>query len=746
MMLISEQDRHYIENKYHFADREFDAFKRWNYHGEEFDPSTGLDDDAMREMLAAKAAELAGQPHPVIKAELFALVLDNTRIEVNEHDAFVGIWSWNRPLRRFTADPWQEEILPCFPEERKRLKESSEAGGSFGWLDFDHTVPDWDSLMELGFPGILARARACYSALAERGALTEKKEAFFRGLETEYLAVLRLLDRFARYARTKGSPRAEKIASCMQRLHDGAPQCMYDAMQLIYLYFMISESIDNYQVRSLGYGLDGTLYPFYEKDRREGVPEEELRSLMAHFLLQWSSIGNYWGQPFYLGGTNMDGSTKVNSLSRMILDVYDTLNIYNPKIQIKIGKSTPKDFVLQALEMIRGGNSSIVFCSEDHITKALMTGGATYEEALDSVISGCYEYKVKRKGIGMSCQYPNPVKPVSLVFDNGFDRVTGRQFGLKTGDVTGFGSFGEFYEAYRKQLVYMLEEDWRALDRIATKINDVNPSLLFSATIPECVETMTDALDCGIENLSGFTFGGVGTAADALMAVYELVYEKKETTLAELKKALEANWEGYEGLRAKALKCRHKYGNGDVMADSYAREILRLVREEVLGGKVNSHGGRLQLEAHSARAFIINGEKTAATPDGRKAGEEISKNASPTPGADRSGITALIESAVALSPDLCNNGFCLDAMLHPSAVAGEEGLEAFYGVLMSYMRRGGASIHFNIFNTETLRDAQRHPEKYKNLQVRVCGWNVLWNNLPKSEQDAYILRAENAAG
>lgn len=745
MCLITKEDRYYIENKYHFADQPFDAFKRMAYHGIEYDPSTGLDDNDMQKMLAEKAASLEGQPHSVIKAELFALVLDNTRIEVSEHDDFVGIWSWNRPLSSFTVKRWHEEILPVFPEETRRLHESSEAGGSFGWLDFDHTVPDWDSLMELGFPGILERARKNRDILAKKGRLTEKKEALFCGIETEYLAVLRLLKRFAAYASTKRFPRAEKIAACMRRLHDGAPQCMYDAMQMIYLYFMISESIENYQVRSLGYGLDGTLKRFYEQDLRKGVAEKELQSLMATFLLQWSSIGNYWGQPFYLGGTNLDGTTKVNALSRMILDVYDKLGIYNPKIQIKIGKTTPKDFIFKALEMIRGGNSSIVFCNEDHITKALMSGGATYEEALDSVISGCYEYKVKCQGIDMTVQYPNPVKPISLVFDNGFDRITGRQYGLKTGDVTEFKCFKEFYNAYRIQLVDMLNRDIQALDRIATKINDVNPSLLFSATIPACVETMTDALDGGIENLTEIVFGGVGTAADSLMAVYELVFEKKETTLTELKRALEANWEGYETLRIKALRCRHKYGNGDVMTDYYANEILRIVREEVLSGKTNSHGGRMQLEAHSARAFIINGEKTAATPDGRRAGEEISKNASPTPGADRNGITALIESATALNTDLCNTGFCLDAMMHPSAVSGEEGIMAMYGVLMSYIDRGGGSIHFNVFNAETLKDAQKHPEKYRNLQVRVCGWNVLWNNLPKSEQDAYILRAESVA-
>ena len=144
-------------------------------------------------------------------------------------------------------------------------------------------------------------------------------------------------------------------------------------------------------------------------------------------------------------------------------------------------------------------------------------------------------------------------------------------------------------------------------------------------------------------------------------------------------------------------------------------------------------------------SFIVHGEKTAATPDGRKRGEEMSKNASPHPGMDRNGITALIHSATTIDTALANVGFCLDVMLHPTAVQGDNGVEILYQVMRTYMDKGGQSIHFNIFNADTLRDAQAHPERYENLQVRVCGWNVLWNNMSKTEQDAYILRAENIA-
>lgn len=464
--------------------------------------------------------------------------------------------------------------------------------------------------------------------------------------------------------------------------------------------------------------------------------------MVGYFLMQWAAIGNYWGQPLYLGGMNPDGTTKVNELSCLILDVYDKLGLYNPKIQIKVNKTTPRDFVCKALEMIRHGVTSIVFCNDDVITKCLMTRGATYEEAVDSVINGCYEYKVKAKGIGISVIYINALKPVSLVLDNGFDMVTGKQIGLKTGEIETLTSFEKFYHAYLEQLGFMINSYFGAMNRMETKVNDVNPSLLFSGTLRECTEKLTDALDCGIENTTDYLLSGLGTAVDALMAVYELVYEKKIVTLSVLNAALHNDWKGYEKLRMQALNASHKYGNNDPMADNYAAAVTRFV-SDLAAGRRNSHGGRFLFEMHSARAFVIHGEKTIATPDGRRAGDETSKNASPSPGADRKGITALINSVTQIDTVLCNNGFCLDAMMHPSAVQGEDGLEALYAVLNTYMNKGGASIHFNIFNPELLKDAQKNPEKYKNLQVRVCGWNILWNDMDKKEQDAYILRAEN---
>lgn len=736
-------DRSVIENKYHKTDEAYDAFRRMEYHGYDYDKTTGLDDDGIYEGLAKLSAQLEGQPRPIHKAKLFEYVLDNTRIDINEHDYFIGMYIWNRPLRFHITDRWKEEVLSSFPEG-EACSELAAAGAIHGWLDFDHTVPDWESLSELGFCGILERARECYNKLCSDGKITEKQEAFFKAVEIEYTAIIRFIDRLYQYSLTKNFEKAPAISQCLAHLRDGAPQDTYEMLQLIYIYFMLSESVDHYQVRSLGYGLDGSLYPFYLKDIESGrYTKDQIAEFIGYFIMQWAAIDNYWGQPMYLGGMNVDGTTKVNELSRLILDVYDKLGVYNPKIQIKVNGSTPKDFILQALEMIRHGVSSIVFVNDDMITKCLMaSGNVTYEQAVDSVISGCYEYKVKCLGIGISCIHFNMLKPVSLVLDNGFDTVSGKQISIKTGDLSEIKTFEDFYKAYLKHFYYVADKYLNAMALYESKVQNINPAIMFSATLPNCMETMTDAMDGGTENVSGVLMCSMATAVDALMAVHDLVFDKKLVTLEELKEAMDNNWAGYEKLRLKALNLKHKYGNGDPMADSYAAALTR-VCHDFLQNRKNGHGDAYSIEMHSARAFLIHGDKTKATPDGRMMGDEISKNASPTPGADRNGITALIKSAVNVRPELCTAGFCLDAMLHPSAVQGKDGIDAFYAVLDSYIKQGGASIHFNVFSPELLIDAQNNPEKYKNLQVRVCGWNVLWNNMAKKEQDAYILRAQN---
>ena len=735
------QDRAYLENKYHRTDEPFDPYRRMEYHGYEYDPATGFSDEEMAAGLRAMEPELETMSHPIAKATAVAYVLDHTRIDVNAQDYFVGIYAWNRAIKDVTVLKWRSEVMQrvgAAPE----IKILKDANAADMWPDFDHVVPDWDSLLRLGFPGLLERVRK-YRKMHEASApLTQKESGFFASMEIELEAVLRLLDRLCRYAESQTHEKAPVIAKCLARLRDGAPQTFYEALQEMYLYFILCECVDYYQTRSLGNGLDRTLLPFWEKDLASGADREELGEYLAYFFMQFSAIGNYWGHPFYLAGTGENGESLVNDLTYEILRIYDELDIYNPKIQLKINENTPEKFLRTTLRMIRAGHSSMVYCCEPGYVRAIMRYGASFEQARDFDIRGCYETGVRCAEVSTGAIYLNTTKAVMLALNGGRDEKTGAQLGPITEPES--ATFAEFYAAFLTQWRSLIERTIRITDSYEGYLDEINPSVLYSATMERSLRLGIDAYCRGALFESSCVLNcGFASAVNSMQAVRELVYERKETTLPELRKALSEDWNGYELLRAKALRCR-KYGCGENTVDILARGMSDYFTS-LVNNRPNARGGVYKAECHTAMHFVRFGRKLGATPDGRKAGDELSKNASPVMGTDKNGPSALIASACSLTPSSYPEAFCLDLMLHPSAVSGEDGLDALEGLVRVYMARGGMAIQFNILRPDVLRDAQAHPEKYRNLQVRVCGWNVRWNDLSRAEQEAYIRRAEAVA-
>ena len=740
-----ENDRKTIENKYHIKGEKFNPYTRMAYHGYEYDKTTGKDDGEITDGLKKLYDSIKDLPHPQAKAYAVKYVLENTRIDINEHDWFVGFYSVNRLAGRITSDRWYNEIFACvIPEIDALMKDMNNSGAVSIWPDFDHVVPDWDSVLLLGFPGLMKRALFYRSRHEANGTLTESAKAFFDGIVTEYQAIIDVIDRLYRYSLTKKHAKAEKISQCLKNIRDGAPNNFYEALQVIYIYFMISECFDGFQVRSLGNGLDNTLYSFYQNDLKSGTyTREEIKELLKYFLIQWSAIGNYWGQPLYLGGTNKDQSSKYNELSYDILDVYDEIGIYNPKIQLKVNSNTPDRLLDKVYGMIRRGHNSLVLCCEPGMMRAVMSCGATYDEALNMDIRGCYETGVRAAEVSTTTGYINAVKAVLYVFSNGYDKNLGRTFGLKTGELCELKTFGDFYNAVIRQWENLIEITIGAASQYEKYLSYINPSNMYSATIESSLEKGADAYQCGVKfNNSAILNCGFASLVDSVMAVKEFVYDKKSVTLKEFGKALENNWQGFQSLHTQVIKSKHKYGCNDPETDVYTQAMSAYFTAKV-SNRPNARGGTFKASMHSAMQFIWQGEKTGATPDGRFGTQELSKNASPSVGMDKNGITALINSALKTRPYTYQESHCLDVMLHPSAVNSDEGTDIMKSLLFTYMQNGGQSIQFNIFDRDMLIDAQKNPEKYQNLQVRVCGWNVLWNNLSTAEQNAYIERSKN---
>ncbi|MFA7160088.1 MAG: pyruvate formate lyase family protein, partial [Kiritimatiellia bacterium] len=319
------QDREYLWNK---------------FRQPVFDTATGLDNAGVMAKIREMQEELDRHPRPVGKAMAFKFVADNIRIDVNPHDWFVGFACWNRherPLAELVAR-WNNEVDVKYLKHFRLLQDGNASGITNTWKDFDHSVPDWDAMFSLGFPGLRERARKFRAMHAKKGTLTEDAHNYFKGIDITCGAMIDMLERFRSYAleHADGNARVLKIAECLDHLARGRPGNIYEALQFIYLYFMFSEHIDMMQVRSLG-NLDRMLYPYYVEDVRKGTfTDAQIREIFDYFLMQYASINNYWGHPFYIGGTNADGSSEVNYFSRLIVEEFDKLSIVTPKIQVKV--------------------------------------------------------------------------------------------------------------------------------------------------------------------------------------------------------------------------------------------------------------------------------------------------------------------------------------------------------------------------------------------------------------------------
>lgn len=737
MEYIRQADYDYIINKYHDTAKPFDSLKRFVRRDELFSPETGLDPEVILAGITENDDRICKLPTPIRKAKALRYVLENTRVSCDSRDVFPAINMVDRPLRKTLIDKWRKEtFLENVPEVEARRRQLERDGIVTIWPDYDHSVPVWERLFALGLSGILQESERIRKSRPRNA----EQEAFFEGIKLTYEAVLMFLSRLEKLA--KSTPGAQKMAHALQNLQHEPPKTFYEGLLLSYLYFMIEEHVSYLQVRSLS-GFDRLYLDLYRGDLARGVSETELRTDLAYFMLQFVAIGNYWNQPLFLGGENADGSTVINELSYLVLDVYDKMGIYCPKIQIKLSDSTPRDFVCKALDMIRRGHNSIVFVSDNTIRRALMRAGATAEQARTCDVKGCYEYSIVG-AFGCGMNYLNLLKPLEYALHEGRDGVTGVFSGMQSPPLAAYTTFDDLLQEYKRQLLRLIDLTVETVNGFEGYLAHINPQSMLSATIPSCLEQGKDVMAGGATgNGSTLQSGFLADAADSLMMIRKYVYERQELTLAELVAMLDADFAENERWAIKLSHDREKYGNNKERPDALAKDILDFIVSNTVGRpNAKERGGKWNCGFHVARQSYDQGKKTAASANGRRLGEELSKNISASMGQTREGATAAILSATKIDAAAFTCDAALDLGLLPSAVKGDDGLAAMYGLLMTFMHRGGHALQINVFNADTLRDAQAHPDKYQDLQIRVCGWNVLWNNINKAEQDGFIRQAE----
>ena len=702
-----------------------------SYDPEVFEAAEGLPPAELRHKIRDLYTEneRQGVPFAVTRARMVECFLQNVRIAVSDFDPFASV------VERQTLSPSPVNEIIVIQNERKKASAQAAFGDPASGmeavvrglyrsrLDLSHTSPDWDNLLNLGIPGLLARAEKLCA---------EKPSAFAESVRIVYTAFRGFLLRFADLASRRG---LGDLAEMLTFLADHAPETLKQALELGLLYREIQE-IEGEWVRSMGI-FDRMYRRFYESDLASGrltgeSAEELLTEYFSRFLVQ--SRGKDNGTPFCFGGLlPSEDPEKAKDgccgLTRLAWKVFRDLGRIDPKFSLRVNSKTPEDVLTFAAECIREGKSSMVFACEETARKMFLRHGKEPRDLANFLPVGCYEPAIM--GRELSCTMTILFNFAGLFAELFLDPA----FEPKT--------FDEVMQRYLERMDARLAESMEKANLLEKDWNRVSPAPFLSGTMDECMARGLDVSQYGTKYVtSGVMCAGIGTAADSLAAIRALVFEEKRISFAGLGRILASNWEGQEPLRLLAAKRAPKWGNGNDSADSPAKIIAERAGDRIMHTP-NAKGGFYQMGLWSIDWSYTFGRETGATPDGRHAGDPVSRNVLSTSGCDAEGIAGLLDSASALDHTLFADGSVLDVMLSPRSVTGEAGINLIVRLIRTFFERGGLFIQFNVLSPAVLRAAQKDPEQYRNLQIRLCGWNVRFIDLPPHIQETFITEAES---
>jgi len=677
------------------------------YSEPHFDSESGLSKEMLREKLSGYAAANRDLPHILLKANLFKLIVENGRLDVDPDDPFADHLDGRDLLLPYQQIWARENPIPDIAANQR----DRDSGLGEAKLDLSHTSPDWSSILELGVTGLRDRALAAGDS------------DFYRAVAIVYDSFRNFILRLADQARKAGN---DIVTDNLEFLADKAPETLYQALQLSYLYNQLQE-MEGELVRSQGI-FDQLFWPFYQHDNKQGIAtDRQVKDLLHFFYLKCLAQNISYGKNLNFGSSDEKERDLSNHFTLLALQAWREVRTCNPKICLRINPHTPASIKKLAVSCVLEGLTGIVFSNDQVARKMLSEGGKPPEDIRDYLLIGCYEPSIMGREMccSMACTF-NFAKVVELVF---------AQARLPE-------SYAEFEKSYLDLLEKSLKRLMAAAREFEKTWKTVNPSPLLSGSMRCCLVSGRDVSDGGTQyNNSGIMCAGLPDAADSLDAVREMVFNRQIVTLEELKQHLQNDWQDAPLLQAKILNTLPKWGNNNPELDSIAKRISAFTAN-LINHSANTRGGHFQTGIWSIYFNVNFGAKTGALPNGRHKGKRLAQNLSSSIGMDRNGVTSLINSSARLNHAQFLDGSILDIMLHPSAVAGDRGRGVIPELIRTYFEQGGLAIQFNIFNAESLKQAQQEPEKFTNLQVRVCGWNIRFIDLDRDSQDAFIAQAE----
>lgn len=548
-----------------------------------------------------------------------------------------------------------------------------------------------------------------------------------------------------------------KIAEVCSWVPARAPRNFHEALQYYWFCHLgVITELNGWDSFNPGH-LDQHLLPFYQKGLEDGSLTPEIaRELLECFFIKFNNhpappkvgvtaeeSGTYTDfANINIGGLLRDGSDGSNEISHMLLDIIDEMHLLQPSSNIQLSKKTPDALLKHALRVIRKGYGFPSIFNADVVIQEQLRQGKTIEDARAGGCSGCVETGAFGKEAYILTGYFNLPKILEITLHSGFDPRTGKQIGLNTGDPSSFKSFDELFNAYRRQLAHFLNIKLKGNQIIERLYATEMPAPFLSVLIDDCIKKGMDYNAGGARyNNNYIQMVGLGSITDSLSAIKDVVFDNKKFTIGELIEILDRNFENAEDVRQWLLNKTHKYGNDDDYADSIMRMVFNACFEE-LDGKPNTKGGFYRVEMLPTTCHIYFGKVTGALPDGRKATMPLSEGISPVQGADRNGPTAVIKSAAKLD-HVKTGGALLNMKFSPELLSTEEGIDKLAKLVRTYFRMDGHHVQFNVVTAETLRKAQKNPEQYRDLIVRVAGYSDYFCDLSTDLQDEIISRTEH---
>ncbi len=718
---------------------------RHEFEEAEFDPASGLSPEALKERIARWMEANEDLPVPLLFSGARRILIENCRIAVNPLTPFAGKichgvhyqpdHAGSGLLEQLFDGFYRRRLEETAPEAWKKRSDGSECAASTPDVDVWHICPDWERLMRLGIPGLRGEVRQSMERMREEGRLTPDRKAFFDAMTEDCDSILLLMERL----RTASLQSAPDYASALGKLQAGPPQTLYEVLVLSRIYLYVLETGKE---RGRTYGaVDLLWYPYYQADRQSGrLTEEEAIGLLRFFFAQTAAECRFADQPICLGSVYPDGREGPTDFTLLILRAYDPLEIHNPKVHLRCSENMNPKLMRTVLDMIRRGHSSIVMINDETVYRAYEKIGIPREMSVRYLPIGCYEPVIPGVEDARICSaWINMSKAAEWALTGGHNILQDTPE-ISIGTPENPPDYETYLRAFYDHLRHLVNWTCNVLDSLYVHPEKAYASPVASVTVESCVKKGLDLFEDGmdIRNLSLKCFG-LGTAVDSVMAVKEFVYEKKLISVPELIEALRADWKGYEKLRLQVLASRRKWGNHQPEADAVAKAMYDLIWSEIKD-RPTANGGRYRIGCDSVMQSSW-GHRMGATPDGRRERAILSRNMRPNNGMEREGVLAFMQSVAQLDASRFADAAPLDFWLHPTAVAGEEGMRAFEGMIRAFFAMGGFCLHGNVLNTATLLDARKHPENHRELQIRVCGWNEYFVNLSEELQDDFIARS-----